>query len=131
MKKLALGALLVGLFAACGDEQRRQDHRQRHRCGLACNPLTQAGCAAGEKCTWLLDALTPPQYVGHIGCAPDGTGERRRGVHVRCAGRDAATTTARTGASAALPRRQAGERLQGALQTSRAAPRCATRSTSA
>jgi hypothetical protein len=37
-----------------------------------CNPLTQAGCMAGEKCTWLLDALMPA-YVGHVGCAPDGT----------------------------------------------------------
>src|SRR5262245_18843307 len=37
-----------------------------------CSPLTQAGCMPGEKCTWLLDALMP-QYVGHIGCAPDGT----------------------------------------------------------
>jgi hypothetical protein len=36
-----------------------------------CNPLTQSGCAAGEKCTWLLDAVVP-QYIGHIGCAPMG-----------------------------------------------------------
>jgi hypothetical protein len=36
-----------------------------------CNPLSQAGCNAGEKCTWLLDALMP-QYVGHVGCAVDG-----------------------------------------------------------
>jgi hypothetical protein len=40
--------------------------------GTPCNVLTQAGCVAGEKCTWLVDALMP-QYVGHIGCAPDGT----------------------------------------------------------
>jgi hypothetical protein len=39
-----------------------------------CNPLTQANCAAGEKCTWLVDALMPV-YVGHIGCAPAGTGK--------------------------------------------------------
>jgi hypothetical protein len=38
-----------------------------------CNPLMQAGCATGQKCTWLVDALMP-QYVGHLGCAPDGTG---------------------------------------------------------
>ncbi len=37
-----------------------------------CNPLTQAGCAAGDKCTWLVNAFTPA-YLGHIGCAPDGT----------------------------------------------------------
>jgi hypothetical protein len=29
---------------------------------------------AGEKCTWMVDALLP-QYVGHIGCAPDGTAD--------------------------------------------------------
>ena len=37
-----------------------------------CNPLTQQGCGFGEKCTWVIDA-TDPQYVGHIGCVPDGT----------------------------------------------------------
>ncbi|HEY5925312.1 MAG TPA: hypothetical protein VIV11_26695 [Kofleriaceae bacterium] len=37
-----------------------------------CNPLTQAGCRVGEKCTWLIDALIP-QFVGHIGCAPSDT----------------------------------------------------------
>jgi hypothetical protein len=39
---------------------------------MGCNVLTQAGCAAGEKCTWLLDAVMP-QYVGHVACAPAGT----------------------------------------------------------
>jgi hypothetical protein len=39
---------------------------------VPCNPLTQSGCAAGEKCTWFIDALLP-QYVGHVGCAPDGS----------------------------------------------------------
>ena len=38
-----------------------------------CNPLTQAGCSVGDKCTWLIDVLTP-QHLGHIGCAPSGTG---------------------------------------------------------
>lgn len=37
-----------------------------------CNPLTQVGCNPPDKCTWIIDA-TAPQYVGHIGCAPDGT----------------------------------------------------------
>lgn len=37
-----------------------------------CNPLTQAGCATGEKCTWIVDQ-TSPSTVGHIGCTPDGT----------------------------------------------------------
>lgn len=39
---------------------------------MQCDLLTQAGCAAGEKCTWIVDAHMP-LYVGHIGCAPDGT----------------------------------------------------------
>jgi hypothetical protein len=38
----------------------------------ACNPLTQTGCEANEKCTWVIDA-TAPLYVGHVGCVPDGT----------------------------------------------------------
>ena len=37
-----------------------------------CNPLTQAGCSVGEKCTWIVDQLTP-QFFGHIGCAPEGS----------------------------------------------------------
>jgi hypothetical protein len=75
MKKLALGALLVGLLVACGgggDSKKVVIVDSGGPDGpTQCNPLTQAGCAAGEKCTWLLDALMP-QYVGHIGCAPDG-----------------------------------------------------------
>ncbi len=42
--------------------------------GGVCNVLTQAGCATGEKCTWLLDAVMP-QYVGHIGCAMAGAAD--------------------------------------------------------
>ncbi|HEU0031657.1 MAG TPA: hypothetical protein VFQ53_13550 [Kofleriaceae bacterium] len=37
-----------------------------------CNPLTQTGCNAGEKCTWIVDQDTPTE-IGHIGCTPDGT----------------------------------------------------------
>ena len=76
MKKLAFGALLVGLLVACGggDDNNKiklPDANPVDAVGV-CNPLTQAGCAAGEKCTWLIDAVMP-QYVGHVGCAPDGT----------------------------------------------------------
>lgn len=75
MKKLALGALLAGLLAACGgDDHPTIIDSKTADAPMQCNVLTQAGCAAGEKCTWLLDALTP-QYVGHIGCAPDGTAD--------------------------------------------------------
>lgn len=38
--------------------------------GGTCDPLAQTGCAAGEKCTWILDQQSPS--IGHIGCAPDG-----------------------------------------------------------
>jgi len=37
----------------------------------SCNPLTQAGCNANEKCTWVNDQANPP--IGHVGCVPDGT----------------------------------------------------------
>ena len=39
-----------------------------------CSPLTQLGCASGEKCTWIVDAYTP-QHVGHVGCAPAGSAQ--------------------------------------------------------
>jgi hypothetical protein len=39
----------------------------------ACNPVTQIGCAADEKCTWIVDYSTASNSIGHIGCAPDGS----------------------------------------------------------
>jgi hypothetical protein len=36
-----------------------------------CNVLDQTGCMAGQKCTWIIDAITPGP-LGHIGCVPDG-----------------------------------------------------------
>ncbi len=42
--------------------------------GGVCNPLTQAGCSSGEKCTWVIDTLTP-QYSGRVACAPSGTAQ--------------------------------------------------------
>ena len=75
MKKLALGALFVGLVAACSDGGNNNQIMFPDAGGDAgpgvCNPLTQAGCAAGEKCTWINDQDNPP--IGHVGCAPDGT----------------------------------------------------------
>ncbi|MEZ4367305.1 MAG: hypothetical protein R2939_13620 [Kofleriaceae bacterium] len=38
----------------------------------ACNVNTQAGCAAGEKCTWIRVTATPAAQLGVIGCVPDG-----------------------------------------------------------
>ena len=49
------------------------EHCPRTRLSV-CNPLTQAGCGAGEKCTWQIDALAP-QYVGHVACAPMGAAD--------------------------------------------------------
>jgi hypothetical protein len=43
-------------------------------CAGPCNPLMQTGCGPGERCTWIVDSLMP-QYVGHTGCAPIGTGD--------------------------------------------------------
>jgi hypothetical protein len=39
-------------------------------CWSVCNPLTQSGCSAGEKCTWIVNSWMPP--IGHIGCVADG-----------------------------------------------------------
>jgi hypothetical protein len=39
-----------------------------------CNPLMQTGCSAGEKCTWIIDAVMP-QYIGHVGCARIGSAD--------------------------------------------------------
>jgi hypothetical protein len=75
MKKLAFGALLVGLLAACGSSGNNKimliDSNDVD--GMdTCNVLTQTGCNTGEKCTWFEDATTPTP-LGHIGCSPDGT----------------------------------------------------------
>src|SRR5262245_33556835 len=39
--------------------------------GGPCNILTQSGCAAGQKCTWIRASVSPP--LGQVGCAPAGT----------------------------------------------------------
>ena len=64
----------------------------------SCNPLTQAGCGAGEKCTWIVNALTP-QYIGHVGCAPIGSaslGESCSYGPPGCDGYDNCATTLET-----------------------------------
>jgi hypothetical protein len=74
MKKLAFGALLVGLFVACSDPAKKDviviPDGTVDTGGPICNVLTQTGCNAGEKCTWIEDTA-PPNSIGHIGCAPD------------------------------------------------------------
>src|SRR5690348_1019149 len=78
MRTLALVAMVVGLAMSCGggdDGKKILPFPDANDGPLEpCNLLTQAGCAAGEKCTWLVDAMIP-QYVGHIGCAPSGAAD--------------------------------------------------------
>lgn len=75
MKKLALGALLSGLMAACGgggdDPIVLPDTGGGDDSGVpvTCNPIAQTGCLDTEKCTWIVDQ-EEPQEVGHIGCVP-------------------------------------------------------------
>jgi hypothetical protein len=74
MKKLAFGALMIGLLAACGDDggtsfvDAAADDVDAD-VPAACNPVAQTGCEAGEKCTWqdVTDTL------GRIACVPNGT----------------------------------------------------------
>ncbi|MGE0870276.1 MAG: hypothetical protein AB7P03_17050 [Kofleriaceae bacterium] len=89
MKKLALGALFVGLVAACGGGGSKSDKNNNNDNNndimlidssttpdapvtAACNPNAQTGCQAGEKCTWITDQ-EEPNPIGHVGCVPDGT----------------------------------------------------------
>ncbi|MFN0250730.1 MAG: hypothetical protein ACKV2T_27870 [Kofleriaceae bacterium] len=74
MKKLALGALFVGLTACGGGSNSTVSLIDAPSGGdgggMTCNPLTQTGCNTGEKCTWISDQDNPP--IGHVGCAPEG-----------------------------------------------------------
>src|SRR5688500_6936904 len=37
----------------------------------ACNPVTQQGCAEGEKCSWIV-AQVAPTFLGQTACVRDG-----------------------------------------------------------
>src|SRR5690242_18098144 len=81
MKKLVFGALLAGLVAACGGGS--SGHPDGHiiigdgdggidaTIGI-CNLITQTGCNAGEKCTWVRVAASDTQQLGQLGCVPEG-----------------------------------------------------------
>lgn len=81
MRKLALGALVVGLLAACGSSKSPIIHLDGSGSTTGdgsgtdtpkCNILTQTGCNAGEKCSWV-HLATMPTAVSDVECAPDGT----------------------------------------------------------
>src|SRR5260370_24005462 len=66
MRKLAFGALFVGLLAACGGNSGNNkvikfiDGPAGDGSGPgACNVLTQTGCDVGQKCTWIIDVASP------------------------------------------------------------------------
>ncbi|HSN24970.1 MAG TPA: hypothetical protein VLT45_01760, partial [Kofleriaceae bacterium] len=71
MKTLAFGVVLSALLAACGgSDAKPKDAPTTTDSGpTGCSPLTQTGCQANEKCTWVIDQ-TAPAYIGHIGCVP-------------------------------------------------------------
>ncbi len=70
MKKLALGALFAGLMACGGGNGTPMLIDMAVDTGSSvCNPVSQTGCGANEKCAWITDQLVPTD-VGHIGCAP-------------------------------------------------------------
>jgi hypothetical protein len=72
MRNLALGILLGGIVAAsaaCGGDDPEIIDVPGDAL-LACNPTKQTGCAAGEKCTWVVDLDSPRR--GHVDCVPGG-----------------------------------------------------------
>jgi len=67
MKNLVLGALF-GLAACGGGEKVQLVDATTDAPAAACDPIDQTGCNPNEKCTWIIDQLSPE--IGHIGCAP-------------------------------------------------------------
>ncbi len=78
MRKLAFGALFVGLLVACSGGTKKPikivDAPPADGSGAICNPLAQTGCTGTDKCTWIID-MDDPNFSAHIGCAPDGTNQ--------------------------------------------------------
>lgn len=78
MKKLALGALFAGLVACGGEDKPKpiivdspMQTVDAPDTPAACDPLTQTGCEAGQKCGWVI--LQEEPFVGSIECVMDGT----------------------------------------------------------
>ena len=74
MNKLALGVLLAGAIAACGGGKPTLIDAAVDA-AVACNPVMQTGCQAGEKCTWIvdIDGVMNMKDIGHIGCISNGS----------------------------------------------------------
>jgi hypothetical protein len=74
MKKLALGALFIGLAAACGGGKVNLLDAGPDA-PTVCNPIAQTGCMATEMCTWIvdIDGTATSEEIGHIGCSAAGT----------------------------------------------------------
>src|SRR5437773_1568528 len=78
MRKLAFGALMIGLLSAAGcgggnsgDDVIIIDAPMADAPSGACNPVAQTGCATGEKCTWI--NIDSGADLGTTGCVADGT----------------------------------------------------------
>lgn len=81
MKKLVLTALCALAFGACGDDGGGDSGTVMLTpdggigpdgpVTLACNPVTQAGCDAGQKCSQLVSSDEP--FLASTACVPDGT----------------------------------------------------------
>ena len=71
MRKIAaLGALFVGLLAACGgkkDPMVMTADAAPMMTGT-CDPVKQTGCGTGEKCTWVRTVATQTEQHGVMAC---------------------------------------------------------------
>ncbi len=74
MRKLAFGALIVGLVA-CSNSKKpiKIVDAPMPDTMSTCNVLTQMGCMTGQKCSWIVDSESTSGEMGHIGCAPQGS----------------------------------------------------------
>jgi hypothetical protein len=77
MKKLAFAAMLMGatgLLACGGDDDDGGTvvfPDAGGNTGATCNPISQQGCNANEKCTWIIVSESP--FLGKTGCVEDGS----------------------------------------------------------
>jgi hypothetical protein len=75
MKMQALGAVFVGVVAACGSGGKVSLIDASLDAPTTCNPVAQSGCMTGEKCTWIvdIDGSMTTNEIGHIGCVAVGS----------------------------------------------------------